>query len=382
MGIEQTSSPMRITKLETWRCQRQESLFDSSRTGRSPMNWDVVVLRLHTDAGLTGHATALAARSSIVTQAYLHETIAPVVLGRRVTEREAIWHELWTIDRHLTFFPVYLPGPMDVALWDLAAQAAGLPLYQFIGECRSSLPVYASSLFLPTTEAYVKQLRACKKRGISAYKAHPPGPWRKDIEIHRALRAAAGPGAVLMSDPVADYTLEEAIRVGRDLEKLDYHWFEEPFRDFELAKYARLCAALDIPIAGTETTRGGPWGVAQAIAFNAVDIVRADVSWKAGVTGTLKIAHLAEAHGLRCEVHCTTMGFMDIANLHVSCAIKNCEFFELLVPEEPFRFPMKDPWPIDSHGVAHVPQKPGLGVELDWEAIDRTCVEHKTTGAK
>ena len=122
--------------------------------------------------------------------------------------------------------------------------------------------------------------------------------------------------------------------------------------------------------------------MAQAIAFNAVDIVRADVSWKPGVTGTLKIAHLAEAHGLRCEIHCTTMGYMDIANLHVSCAIKNCEYFELLVPEEPFRFPMKDKYPIDKHGVAHVPQKPGIGVELDWDAIDDACVEHKITKAK
>jgi hypothetical protein len=148
---------------------------------------------------------------------------------------------------------------------------------------------------------------------------------------------------------------------------------------FEDLYAGKLCAALDIPIAGTETTRGGPWGVAQAIAFNAVDIVRADVSWKAGVTGTLKIAHLAEAHGMRCEIHCTTMGFMDMANLHVSCAIKNCEYFELLIPEEPFRFPMKDKYPIDKHGIAHVPQKSGIGVELDWDAIDRTSVEHRIT---
>ena len=371
-----------VTSLETWRCQRHEALFDSARTGRSPMNWDVVVLRLTTDDGRRGHATALAARSSLVTQNYLHETIAPVVLGRRVSEREAIWHELWTIDRHLTFFPVYLPGPVDVALWDLAAQAAGLPLYQFLGECRTSLPVYASSLFMASVDTYANEMRSYIARGIPAYKAHPPGPWRRDMEVHRALREAAGADYVLMSDPVAEYSLEEAIRVGRELEKLNYHWFEEPFRDFELTKYAKLCAALDIPIAGTETTRGGPWGVAQAIALNAVDIVRADVSWKAGVTGTLKIAHLAEAHGLRCEVHCTTMGFMDMANLHVSCAIKNCEYFELLVPEEPFRFPMKDKYPIDKNGIAHVPQKPGIGVELDWDAIDNVCVEHKTTKAK
>ena len=371
-----------VTGVETWRCERREALFDSARTGRSPMNWDVVVLRLTTDAGIAGHATALAARSSLVTQAYLHETIAPVVLGRPVSEREAIWHELWTIDRHLTFFPVYLPGPLDVALWDIAAQAAQLPLFQFLGECRTSLPTYASSLFMAGTEDYVRQMEAYRARGFPAYKAHPPGPWRTDIEVHRALRAAAGADYTLMTDPVADYALEEASRVGRDLERLNYHWFEEPFRDFELQKYAKLCAALDIPIAGTETTRGGPSGVAQAIAAGAADIVRADVSWKGGVTGTLKIAHLAEAHGLRCEVHCTTMGFMDMANLHVSCAIRNCEFFELLVPEEPFRFPMKDPYPIDSRGMAHVPRKPGIGVELDWDAIDRSCVEHKVTKMK
>lgn len=371
---------MIITRMETWRCKRTESLFDSARTGRSPMNWDVVVIRLHTDAGLTGHATALAARSSTVTQAYLHENIAPVILGRRVTEREAIWHELWTIDRHLAFFPVYLPGPIDVALWDLSAQHARLPLYHFLGECRTSLPVYASSLFMDDVDAYVEQMFRYKALGFPAYKAHPPGPWRKDMQVHRALREAAGADYTLMTDPVADYSLEEAIRVGRDLERLDYHWFEEPFRDFELAKYAKLCAALDIPIAGTETTRGGPWGVAQAIAFNAADIVRADVSWKAGVTGTLKTAHLAEAHGMRCEIHCTTMGFMDIANLHVSCAIRNCEFFELLVPEDAFRFPMKDPYPIrDGH--AHVPTKPGIGVELDWDLIDNTCVERKESRA-
>jgi L-alanine-DL-glutamate epimerase-like enolase superfamily enzyme len=368
-----------ITSLETWRCQRHEALFDSARMGRSPMNWDVVVLRLITDAGLTGHATAIAARSSIVTQAFLHEVIAPVVLGRRVSEREAIWHELWTIDRHITFFPVYLPGPVDVAMWDIAAQAAGLPLYQFIGECRTSLPTYASSLFMPKVENYVDEMLAYKRRGFPAYKVHPPGPWRLDMEIHRALRESAGPDYVLMSDPVAEYSLEEAIRVGRDLESLNYHWFEEPFRDHEIAKYTKLCAALDIPIAATETTRGGPFSVAQFIAHNAADIVRADVSWKRGVTETLKIAHLAEAHGMRCEIHCTTMGFMDMANLHVSCAIRNCEYFELLVPEEPFRFPMKDPYPIDANGIAHVPQKPGIGVELDWDLIEKTCVEHKVS---
>jgi hypothetical protein len=80
--VSQTSRNPVVTSLETWRCLRHEALFDAPRTCRSPMNWDVVVLRLTTDDGREGHATALAARSSLVPQAYLHDTIAPVVLGR------------------------------------------------------------------------------------------------------------------------------------------------------------------------------------------------------------------------------------------------------------------------------------------------------------
>jgi L-alanine-DL-glutamate epimerase-like enolase superfamily enzyme len=370
---------MRVTRLETWRCKRGKRLFDADRQGKSPMDWDLVVLRLTADDGTAGEATAMGVRSSLITQQYLHEIIAPVVLGRSVHDRTAIYHELWTIDRHITFFPAYLPGPIDVALHDMAAKSAGLPLYQYLGAYRTSLPVYASSLWLAGVDDYVAEALRYKGRGIPAYKVHPPGPWRSDLGVYAAVREAVGPDYVLMADPVGEYTLGEAIRVGRELERLGYYWFEEPFRDFELDKYRKLCAALDIPIACTETTRGGEHGVAQAIKFDAADIVRADVSWKPGVTGALRIAHLAEAHGLRCELHTTTMGPMCIANLHVACAIRNCEYFELFVPEDIFRFPMKDPWPIDADGEIHVPQKPGLGIELDWGAIEDTCVEHKVS---
>ena len=66
----------------------------------------------------------------------------------------------------------------------------------------------------------------------------------------------------------------------------------------------------------------------------------------------------------------------------MSCAIKNCEFFEYFIPEAVFQFPMKDPLPIDNRGFIHVPDKPGLGVELDWEAIDKHCAAYKKIEAK
>ena len=212
-----------------------------------------------------------------------------------------------------------------------------------------------------------------RAKASKAIRLIPQGTVEFDMKVHAAVREAVGDDFILMTDPVGDYTLDEAIRVGRQLEKLNYKWFEEPFRDFELYKYSELCRALDIPIAATETTRGCHWGVAQVIAQRAADIVRADVSWKDGITGALKIAHLAEAFGLNCEIHTTTMNYMDMANLHLSCAIKNCEYFEYFVPEDNYRLPMKGDLPIDENGFIHVPDKPGIGVELDWDLIQSAC---------
>lgn len=372
---------MKIIKFETWWVRRDQCLFDEKRQGKSGMPWDVVVVKLTTDSGIAGIATALAARSGAVTEAYLQENVAPILIGRDPYDREAIWQELWNIDRHLCFFPVYLTGPVDVALWDIAAQAAGLPLYKYLGAYRSQLPVYASGLFHQNVAEYVQEALYYQSKGIKAYKAHPPGPIAVDLQVHQAVRDAVGPDFTLMTDPVAEYSLDEAVTIGRQLERLNYRWFEEPFRDFELYKYQELCRILDIPVAATETTRGCHWGVAQSIAQHAADIVRADVSWKNGITGTLKIAHLAESFGLRCEIHTTTMNYMDIVNLHVSCAIRNCEYFEYFVPESDFQLPMRGALPIDEQGMITVPERPGIGAELDWELIERQCASYKVLEA-
>ena len=85
----------------------------------------------------------------------------------------------------------------------------------------------------------------------------------------------------------------------------------------------------------------------------------------------------AESFGMQCEIHTTTMNYMDLVNLHVSCAIRNCRYFEYFVPEEDFMFPMKGLLPIDEKGIITVPDKPGIGGELDWELIERNCVSHQ-----
>ncbi len=99
--------------------------------------------------------------------------------------------------------------------------------------------------------------------------------------------------------------------------------------------------------------------------------MRADVAWKWGVTGTMKILHLAEAFGLNCELH-TSMSAMDVANLHVACAARNSEYFELYAPHELWHFPLRSGLVPDANGDVVVPSGPGLGVEIDWDLVDDT----------
>lgn len=111
----------------------------------------------------------------------------------------------------------YLPGPIDVALWDICAKEASLPLYKYIGAYRNSLPVYASGNFHATVQEYVDEALYYKSLGVPGYKAHPGGPVSFDMEIHQAVRDAVGPEYILMSDPVAEYTMGDAVAVGSQI---------------------------------------------------------------------------------------------------------------------------------------------------------------------
>lgn len=371
----------RITSLETWICRKASGVKAGGLPGLyGAFGDEVVVLRVTTEDGSAGVATAFAACGTAIPLAYLNEVIAPVILGRDAHDREAIWQELLILNRRFAFFPMYLPGPVDVALWDLAAKAAGLPLFRYLGAYRTSVPAYASSQFMPNTDDYLAEIDRYTRMGVNAYKIHPSGGPRQHIEIAEAVRDAQ-PGAVLMLDPaLSDYTLTDAVKVGRKLEDLDFHWLEEPFSDSFVGKYAELCRTLDISVCATEASYGGPAGVAEFLRAQAADIVRADVSWKWGVTGTVKTLHLAEAFGINCELHTTLMGPMDLANLHVACAAKNSEYFELFAPHEEWQFPLKDPIPLDANGYVHAPEAPGLGIEIDWDAVDdSTHSFHSTT---
>ena len=311
-----------------------------------------------------------AGRSALGAGHLAASSLRPLLLGCNALDREAIWKAYRVADRWWHHLPIYTFGPADICLWLLGAQAASQPLWRYLGGARNEIPVYCSSLVLPNADAYAAEALAVKNEGYKAYKTHPPGKsLKEDIEIHEAVRDAVGDEFDLMADPVAPYTLEEAIHFGRALERLNYKWLEEPLPDESFSALRELTRVLDIPIVGTEVLAKHPYSVAECIATRVVDIVRADVSWTGGVTGTMKTAHLAEAFHMNCEIHSSIFHPLELVNLHVNGAINNSTYFELLYPTSNFDFGLAAPLPINN-GIATLPEGPGLGIELDWDMID------------
>ena len=334
---------------------------------------ELVVITIKTDAGITGQSMAWGVRGARRLAEEISAIIVPEILGEDPINREYLYHKINHADRWGGHLPITAHGPIDVALWDITAKQAGLPLYKFIGGYRDKILAYGTGPRFTTPEGYVDEAKRARGLGFTAYKLHPLGVPAFDIECCARVREAMGPDFILMSDPVGAYDYEDALRVGRALEKLNYFWYEEPLHDYDIHNYVRLTQTLDIPIAGVEWAAGRNFLAAEYIVRGAVDIVRSDVSWKGGITGYLKTAHLCEAFGINCEIHLAIHSLLNVANVHAACGIRNCRFVELTVPID--NFGIQPGLSVDKDGYVHAPTAPGLGVEIDWALLEPMVVE-------
>jgi len=366
---------MKIQSIHIRLCRRENPSETTGLATGERSKLDYLVISIETEDGCSGHSFGFAGKSAEVAGMIAAKSIKPWMLGRNAWHREALWQESRFRDRWWGHSPIYSYGPFDVALWNWAGRAVGQPVYRLLGAFRKSIPVYASSMQLPTPQSYAEEAMEVVRAGLRGYKIHPPGTFDADLETYRLCREAVGPDFILMADPVGAHHYDEALKMGRELEKLNYHWFEEPLPDSDLIGLKKLSRDLDIPVVGTEVAPGAHYAIAQAIEQGAVDRVRSDVSWKGGITSVMRAADMAEAFNMPCELHTTIYHPLELANLHCACAMRNCEFLEILWPSETFAFGLKSPLPIDDQGIAHVPDKPGLGIDLDWPTIENETFE-------
>ncbi|MCZ6678428.1 MAG: enolase, partial [Candidatus Poribacteria bacterium] len=292
---------------------------------------------------------------------------------------------------HLSTLSDRLVGAVDMALWDVAGRYLNQPVYKLLGGYRNKVKAYASTMCgddleggLDTPEAYAKFAVQCQERGYTAFKLHtwqPPIPGapdaKRDVAACRAVREAVGDDMALMLDPFHYYSREESLYLGKELEKSNYYWLEEPMDEHSISSYVWLADQLDIPIVGPETAEGKMQTRAEWIIRGASDISRGGVGDVGGITPLMKIVHLCESFGVRMEVHGGGPG-----NLHVLCAMGiPGEYYERGLLHPFLDYEAQTPWlnaivdPLDDEGYVHVSEKPGLGLDINFDYIRAHALE-------
>lgn len=353
------------------------------------------VLAIDTDEGVTGYyfgggSHGDAEGLNVVDQQMIRGRILPLLRGQDPLDREMVWKWLWVAN-----IPENVASVIDNALWDLAGRAFNQPVYKLMGGAgREKVKAYASTYpNIGVPRVYAEHAAACKNEGYQAYKIHPhyfwnpetgqPTPGRPsnikaDIETCHLVREAVGPDYVLMFDPWGTYmTMEEAIQVGRELEKLNFYWYEHPMPEYRVESYVRLSRELSIPILSPEIVAGGVFSRAEWILRGAGDMSRIDVV-RGGITGARKTAIVAEAYGLRCEMHMAGWGNLQVLG---ATSEDTSEYYEkgLLAPGVDYDAPhpyLKNTCDrIDSEGYVHMPKGPGMGYEIEWDYIDDNLID-------
>ena len=293
---------------------------------------------------------------------------------------------------HLQFTSQYLPvrrhygqspyaSAIDICLWDLLGKAVGLPIHRLLGSHKNRVLAYASSQHIQTStpDPYVETALKMKAEGFRAFKLNPPpvtsngdSHYRLDIEICKALRKSLGDDFILIHHAVGNYTRSEAMEVGRVLDELHFRGYEDPLPSTDIQGQVELCQALKVPVIVGEFLFS-VYNYGEYIQRGAADMLRFVVDNIGGITGGMKIGTLAECFGMECTPHGVGNVLHQAAHLHCELAMPNSAFVEVPAPQgardaQPY---MKDHIRIANDGYVEAPTKPGLGYEIDRDALDK-----------
>jgi L-alanine-DL-glutamate epimerase-like enolase superfamily enzyme len=341
-------------------------------------HWEWIVATVRTSAGLTGTGFAYTGGVGGTAVRELAGTyLAPLVRGQDPRDVERLWTRCWW-ELHalgsggLTRLAL---ATLDIALWDLLAQHAAVPLYRLLGGARERVPAYGSGINMHLDgEPLLDQMRGFLDRGYRAVKMKvgrdDPG---EDLERVAAVRRLVGPGVRLMLDANQKWTAGEAVRRGRLLARFAPYWLEEPVLADDRVGHARVRRGTGIPLAAGETlyTR---YEFADFVRSGALDVVQADIVRVGGFTEWLKIAKLAEAFNLPVAPH-----FVMELSIHALCAVSNGLILEDLQGGSLTDLGiLAEPIGVEAGELAP-PARPGHGIVLDEAALRRYEVTGKLT---
>ena len=360
---------------------------------------DDIVVEIHTDEGLIGIGETDVnpwIAEACITAPGTHsmgQSLTDMLIGEDPLQVEQLWERLYvgSAMNGRRGAVVHAIGALDIALHDLRGKYHGVPTYQLLGDAvKTSIVPYAS--LQPETEdfdsyrvALVEWAVRAKQRGFTAAKpsltlsgayAHRGmhEPWSRATEVLGDLRAALGDDFTLMVDvqyafPDADTCLE----VLRDWRQFDLYFVETPLPADDVKGLHRVATEQDIPIATGEwwSTR---FEFAPLIENGSIQVAQPDIGRVGGLTEALRVADMAERHGMRAIPHLWNTGISVAAAVHFAAVTPNCPFIEFLphdLSESPLRKELLSTEFDMADGVLPLPTRPGLGIELNRDALDR-----------
>jgi L-alanine-DL-glutamate epimerase-like enolase superfamily enzyme len=332
-------------------------------------------VRVQCDNDLVGIGEASPMQGGLASLGIIARELAPALVGHDLLDH-AVLHDMM-LHKFAKLGPEgALTGALaavDIALWDVKGKFLGQPIYKLLGGAwRTELPFYASiggngersvDEVLRVVEARLKDQPAAVKIRFDNDRTKPDLDIPGDIAKARAVRVLVGDGFPLAFDANNGYSVGGAIRVGRALEELGYWWFEEPVQHYHVKAMGEVATRLDITVSAGEQTYTLP-GLAELIEAG-VRMVQPDIVKMGGITGLLRCASLAQAHGVELVPHQTQPAIGHMANLHLTASLshmtKPCELNDPS-PRQHAVFE-NPPKPVD--GLFHLPADPGLGLRVN-----------------
>ncbi|SDE85613.1 mandelate racemase/muconate lactonizing enzyme family protein [Phytopseudomonas seleniipraecipitans] len=330
-----------------------------------------LLVRLQTDDGRVGWGEAFGHGLNPVTFSALRDLVGPFFLGTLLADREA------TMEKAMRAFHgfgrtgavLYALSAIDIALWDLAAQQAGLPLCRFLGGESRQLELYASLVsYGNDPEEVARQVRRVYDLGYRRLKLHETAP-----AAIAAAREALPADAQLMVDTNCPWRADEAVQVAESLRGLNLTWLEEPvWPPDDFAGLARV-RQTGVPISAGENASGIE-GLRQLLAAGAVDVVQPSVAKIGGVSGMLQAFAMARDAGVHLVPHCFYYGPGLMAAAHLTATLGADVALE--VPLIEFERNLHA-W-LDFQPHMHLPDRPGLGFEPDAQVLREATIDSYT----
>jgi len=309
----------------------------------------------------------------------------PLLVGADALATELLWQTLYNRlrDHGQKGLAIEALSAIDIALWDLKGRHLGLPIHRLLGgPLRERVQAYATGFYRKRDGDPLQYLVAeAEERvaaGFSAIKLKLGFGINEDVRLCQAVRKAIGDEIGIMVDANHAYDAPAAIQLGMRIEELDIGWFEEPVPPEDLGGYREVKAALRIPIAGGEAefTR---WGFRPLLVERAIDILQADTCAAGGISECKKIADMANAFGIRVNPHVWGTGVALAASLQLIAALPHNPpalhpvepLLEFDQSEHPIRMAVIEEPIIQRAGWVDVPKQPGLGIEIDRQAVEQ-----------